>query len=92
VEIMTPTTRRTDAEIFAEARSALDRRPSVPQGVHVHVDSGDVTLTGSVRWPFERADAEAAVRTIEGIRTLRNDIVVSQTLNPAGYEPPEASR
>jgi osmotically-inducible protein OsmY len=92
VQIMTPTTRRTDAEIFAEARSALDRRPGVPQGVHVHVDGGDVTLTGSVRWPFERADAEAAVRSIEGLRTLRNDIVVSQTASPAGYEPPEEPR
>lgn len=89
---MTPTTRRTDAEIFAEARSALDRRSTVPQGVHVHVDSGAVTLTGSVRWPFERADAEAAVRGVEGIRTLQNDIVVSQMPSAAGYEPPEEPR
>ena len=89
---MTPTTRRTDAEIFAAARSALDRRPGVPQGVHVHVDDGSVTLTGSVRWPYERADAETAVRSVEGIRTLRNDIVVSQMPSPEGFEPPEESR
>jgi osmotically-inducible protein OsmY len=86
---MTPTIHRTDAEIFAEARNALDRRPIVPQGVHVHVHGGTVTLTGSVRGPFERADAEAAVRGIEGIRSLRNDIVVSQIASTAGFEPPE---
>jgi osmotically-inducible protein OsmY len=89
---VTPTTRRTDAEIFAEARSALDRRLSVPQGVRVHVDGGAVTLTGGVRWPFERVDADAAVRGIGGIRTLENDIVVSQTISTEGFEPPEESR
>jgi osmotically-inducible protein OsmY len=89
---MTPTTRRTDAEIFAEARSALDRRLSVPQGVHVHVHGGVATLTGSVRLAFERSDAEAAVRGIEGIRTLKNEIVVTQTISTEGFEPPEESR
>lgn len=46
---------RSDAEIFVDARKALDQRPTVPQGVHVHVDRGAVKLTGSVRQPFERA-------------------------------------
>lgn len=88
----TTTTRRTDAEIFADARNALDRRPSVPQGVRVHVDGGTVTLTGSVRWPFERADAEEAVRGVEGIRTLQNDIIVSQGASTAGFEAPDDPR
>jgi osmotically-inducible protein OsmY len=73
---------RSDAEIFADARRALDQRPTVPQGVHVHVDRGAVTLTGSVRQPFERADAEDAVRAVEGIRSLVNDIIVTQAPNP----------
>ena len=48
----TDTTRRSDAEIFGDARKALDERPTVPQGVDAHVVRGVVTLTGSVRHPF----------------------------------------
>lgn len=88
----TRTTHRSDADIFADARKALDERPTVPQGVHVHVNSGTVTLTGSVRLPFERADAEEAVRTIGGIRRLVNDITVTQIPDPAGFEAPDESR
>jgi osmotically-inducible protein OsmY len=85
----TKRTQRSDAEIFAAVRKALDQRPTVPQGVHVHVDRGTVKLTGSVRQPFERADAEEAVRAVEGIRSLVNDIVVTQAPNPAGFDAPE---
>jgi osmotically-inducible protein OsmY len=86
-----PTTgsQRSDAEIFADARKALDQRPTVLQGVHVHVDRGVVTLTGSVRQPFERADAEEAVRPVEGIRRLVNDIIVTHAPTPAGFDGPE---
>jgi osmotically-inducible protein OsmY len=76
------TTHRSDAEIFAAARRALDQRPTVPPGVHVHVDRGAVTLTGTVRHPFERADAEDAVRRVKGIRHLVNDILVTQVPHP----------
>ena len=76
------TTNRSDAEIFADARKALDQRPTVPPGVHIHVDRGTVTLTGSVRQPFERADADQAVRTVEGVRSLVNDIIVTEAPNP----------
>ena len=77
------TTNRSDPEIFADVRKALDQRPTVPPGVHVHVYRGAVTLTGSVRQPSERTDAEQAVRTVEGIRSLVNDIIVTEAPNPA---------
>jgi osmotically-inducible protein OsmY len=86
------TTHRSDAEIFAAARRALDQRPTVPPGVHVHVDRGAVTLTGTVRHPFERADAEDAVRRVKGIRHLVNDILVTQVPSPEGFEAPDESR
>jgi osmotically-inducible protein OsmY len=82
-------TQRSDAEIFADARNVLDQRPTVPQGVHMHVDRGAVKLTGSVRQPFERADAEEAMRAVEGIRSLVNDIIVTQAPNPADFDAPE---
>ena len=87
----TNTTYRSDPEIFGDARKALDQRPTVPQGVHVHVVQGVVTLTGSVRHPFERTHAEEAVRRVEGIRSLVNDIIVTQVPNPQGVEAPDES-
>ena len=86
------TTHRSDAQIFADARKALDQRPTVPQGVHVHVDRGVVTLTGSVRQPVERANAEEAVRRLEGIRSLVNNIALTQVPNNEGFEAPDESR
>jgi len=59
---------RTDPDIFIDARGALDRLPTAPAGGRVHVLRGTVTLTGGVHWPFERTEAEDAVRHIEGVR------------------------
>jgi osmotically-inducible protein OsmY len=53
---------RTDSQIFIDARNALDHRPSIPAAVRVHVDEGIVTLTGPVRWPAERAEAESVAQ------------------------------
>lgn len=83
----TPT--RSDAEIFVDARRALDRRPSIPATVRVHIEHGIATLTGTVRLPAERAEAEAAVRDVAGIRRIVNEIAVSVPARPEGYEPPD---
>jgi osmotically-inducible protein OsmY len=78
---------RTDADIFVEARRALDHSARVPSTVHAHVDQGVVTLTGSVRSDAERADAAAAVRNIGGVRRVVNDIVVGR--RPADASGPQ---
>ena len=80
--------RRTDSEIFVDARRALDRNPHVPGSVHVHVEHGIATLTGTVQSPAERADAEDTVRPVEGIQRLVNDLVVSQVPDAEGFGPP----
>ena len=79
---------RADAEIFAEARHALDAMPTVPATVRLHVDHGVVTLTGSVRLTSEQRAAAELVRRIPGIRRVVNDIVVSEMPNVQGFEPP----
>ena len=80
---------RSDPEIFAEARHALDQRPDVPATVRLHVDHGVATLTGTVRRAFERSEAADVVRHIAGVRDVVNDIVVSQPPSAAGFEAPD---
>jgi hypothetical protein len=41
-----------------------------------------------VRWLFERAEAEAAVRQVKG-RRLVNRITVAEVANAQGFEPPD---
>jgi osmotically-inducible protein OsmY len=81
-------THRTDAELFTEARHALDENPAVPAAVRVHLQGGIVTLTGSVRLPGERLMAEQTVRGIEGVRGVVNEIFV-RDVPAAGMEPPD---
>jgi osmotically-inducible protein OsmY len=84
----TPLTHRPDAEIFAAVRSALDQNPAVPAVVRVHVKEGVVTLTGSVRTPADRIEAEATARGVENVRGIVNDIFVIN-IPAEGFEPPE---
>jgi osmotically-inducible protein OsmY len=80
---------RSDAEIFGDARLALDRRSTVPGTVHVHVSQGTARLTGTVRRASERADAEDALRHVTGLRGILNDISVMQTVSAEGFETPD---
>ena len=69
----------SDAAVFAEARTTLDDCPTVPGTVRVYVEDGIVTLTGTVPWPSQRAEAERVVRPVIGHRQLLNKITVLQT-------------
>ena len=79
---------RTDPEIFAEARIALDRCPNVPETVHVHVTGGTARLTGTVRLRSHSLEAETAVRMVEGVRRVINDVVTVEPARASGYEMP----
>ena len=88
---MTPTGQtihRSDAELFTATRRALDINPMVPAAVRVHVDAGIVTLTGSVRTPAQRLDAEGTVRGVDGVHGVVNDIFVVN-IPSEGFEPPD---
>ena len=86
----TDPTPRTDADVFGAARRALDLRPGVPAAVRVHVDDGVATLTGTVRLPSERAEAEDALRQVAGVRRIVNEIAVTHVPSAEGFEPPDA--
>jgi len=85
------THRRSDPNIFAAARKALDDHPSIPQEVRVHVNHGTVTLTGSVRWPQERSEAEDVVRGVDGVLRVVNNIIAAHLASPEGFEAPNES-
>ena len=44
--------------------------------VHAQVEDGIVTLTGRVTMPYKRTDLERRVKSVTGIRELRNQIEV----------------
>ena len=88
----TKTAHRSDAEIFVQARHALDSRPTVPGTVHVHIDEGVATLTGTVRLAAEKADAEDAVCHVPGVKDLVNAIIVMPLASPEDFGRPDDSR
>jgi osmotically-inducible protein OsmY len=81
--------RRTDTEIFAQARKALDQRPSIPATVRVHIDDGVAWLTGMARRISERTEAEDVVRQIPGVQHVVNKITVAERPSEEGFEPPD---
>jgi osmotically-inducible protein OsmY len=83
-------TRRTDAEIFAEARNALDQHPAIPATVRVHVNEGVTTLTGTVRLASESAEAEDVVRHVRGVGRVVNEITIAHVPSEEGFEPPDS--
>ena len=84
------TTSRLDSDIFAAARKALDDDPSLAQAVRVHVDDGTVTLTGTVRRPHERLNAEAIIRQVDGVRAVVNRITLAQIVSAESFDAPES--
>jgi len=66
-----------DRELQERVLSALEFEPGVDAAtVGVAVHRGVVTLTGSVKTPFEKWAAERAASDVSGVRALANDIEV----------------
>ena len=73
----TGTASRTDSDIAKVIVNALNWDAAVPKGaVKATVDHGHVTLTGDVKWHFQRQAAEAALRHLYGIKSVQNAIAV----------------
>jgi osmotically-inducible protein OsmY len=88
---MKPTraTYRNDAEIFADARLALDDQPAIPGTVRVHVNDGVATLTGTVRHQAERTAAQQTVQAVDGVREVVDLITVWDVRDSDGFDAPE---
>lgn len=72
-----------DDEIAQRALSSLAWHAFVPKdSVKVKVENGVVTLSGQVRWQFERNAAEDAVSTLYGVKDVINDIKLKAQPQP----------
>jgi osmotically-inducible protein OsmY len=68
----------TDADLAVACADALDADKFVPSGsVTASADEGWVTLTGQVRRHFQRQAAEHAVRKVDGVLGVTNDVEIS---------------
>jgi osmotically-inducible protein OsmY len=50
---------------------------AIPESVKAEVNGGNVTLRGEVAWPYQRTEAERALRYLWGVRSLSNMITVT---------------
>ena len=76
IEIRLPNDKKTsDDQIAKRALDIIAWDSTIPKDrVQVKVQGGFVTLTGQVDWHYQRTDAEYAVRKLEGIKGLSNEI------------------
>ncbi len=58
--------------------------------VRASVRNGHVTITGNVEWLFQKKGVEDAIRSIAGVHSIANEIVVEMK-EPASYYPHEKS-
>jgi osmotically-inducible protein OsmY len=74
---------RTDADIAAAAVNAFKWNSSVPgDAVKITADQGWITLRGDVAWHYQRVAAEHAVRPLQGVRGIINDITIKPHVSP----------
>jgi len=68
---------KTNAEIANEVLTALKARWDVPNDkVKVKVEAGWVTLTGELRWNFQKEAAKDAIKSLMGVTGVTNNITI----------------
>jgi osmotically-inducible protein OsmY len=80
IEVRPPTDRRVDDEDIAKrAVNSLSWSSNIPaSNIQVAVKNGWLTLTGEVDWHFQREAAGKAVRYLEGVTGMSNQITLKK--------------
>ena len=74
---VSPSFKRTDADIAATVLDALKWHSTVPhENIIVKVEDGEVLLEGEVDWQYQSAAARNAIIAIIGVRNVQNNIRV----------------
>lgn len=77
-----PLFKKTDTEIAQSALNAFQWRVNVPDDkLKVTVKDGWVTLDGNVEWSYQKNAAESAVKYLQGVKGVANDIKVKPTVS-----------
>ncbi len=86
--VLPKTTGRSDADIERSAQQILQWMTSLPPGcVQVAVEHGWITLSGRVRWAYQRQAAIAAVRYVVGTTGVTDRVVSGDGQMPAPTRP-----
>ena len=76
--------KRTDTEIAQAAVQALKWNMLIPhEDIKVEVKDGYVTLTGEVRWNFQKDEVEKIIRRLTGVKGISNLITLKKAVFPA---------
>ncbi len=71
--------RRSDDKIYEEIRELLTNSPDLDASeVELHVESGEVTLTGTIDSRDARWLAEDLVNSVTGVREVNNRLKVAR--------------
>jgi osmotically-inducible protein OsmY len=80
---VSPSARRSDAELAESAATALQLNGSVPANrIRVVVRDGWVTLEGEVELWYQKSAADTAVGSLPGIKGVSNALVINATASP----------
>ena len=78
---VSPSYKKTDAEIVESIMGALKWHAAVPEeNIKVKVENGNVTMEGQVEWEYQRNSAKKAVNNLLGVRNVINLINVKPKL------------
>jgi osmotically-inducible protein OsmY len=81
--VLAPEEHRDDAMLSTAANKALAASATVPEGVEATASNGNLTLTGAVKYPSQRAAAESAVSGLIGVRNVKDEIGLVFDVDPA---------
>jgi osmotically-inducible protein OsmY len=74
---LAPARRHSDEEIAERVQSVLRWDAQIPDArIRIKVEDGLVTLMGALDWQYQREDAEARIRQLEGVLGVANEITV----------------
>lgn len=79
--------RVTETEIAEEVERALMWAINVPDSVKAEIAGHNVTLTGQVKWDFQRQAATRAVRYLRGVYAVNN--MITLTVRPSAADAEE---
>lgn len=78
IEVLVGSDARSDAEIARDAVAALQMQlPASVESIKTIVEDGHIRLEGQVHWNYQRQRADAAVRHLRGVKSVRNLIAIA---------------